>query len=152
MTLSDEMSIHEVLQYLPHRYPFLLIDRVVECELGVRVRAIKNVTYNEPFFPGHFPARPVFPGVMILEAMAQATGLLAFRTQGVRPDDNTLYLFVGVDKARFKRQVGPGDRLDITVELQRTARGVWRFSCEARVDGDVACEADLMGAMRDVEP
>ena len=151
MTVS-EMSIHEVLQYLPHRYPFLLIDRVEECELGVRLRATKNVTYNEPFFPGHFPARPVFPGVLILEAMAQATGLLAFRTEGVRPDDNTLYLFVGVDKARFKRQVGPGDRLDITVELQRETRGMWKFSCEARVEGVIACEADLMGAMRDVEP
>jgi 3-hydroxyacyl-[acyl-carrier-protein] dehydratase len=146
------MTIHEVLQYLPHRYPFLLVDRVTECELGVRLCAIKNVTYNEPFFPGHFPSRPVFPGVMILEAMAQATGLLAFRTEGVRPDDNTLYLFVGVDKARFKRQVGPGDRLDIKVELERVSRGMWKFACEARVDGEVACEADLMGAMRDVEP
>lgn len=145
------MSIHEVLQYLPHRYPFLLIDRVVECELGVRLKAIKNVSYNEPFFPGHFPARPVFPGVLVLEAMAQATGLLAFRTEGVRPDDNTLYLFVGVDKARFKRQVSPGDQLEVTAELQRTSRGVWRFACEARVDGEIACEADLMGAMRDVE-
>lgn len=145
------MSIHEVLQYLPHRYPFLLIDRVVECELGVRLKAIKNVSYNEPFFPGHFPARPVFPGVLVLEAMAQATGLLAFRTEGVRPDDNTLYLFVGVDKARFKRQVSPGDQLEVTAELQRTSRGVWRFACEARVDGEVACEADLMGAMREVE-
>lgn len=145
------MSIHEVLQYLPHRYPFLLIDRVVECELGVRLKAIKNVSYNEPFFPGHFPARPVFPGVLVLEAMAQATGLLAFRTVGVRPDDNTLYLFVGVDKARFKRQVSPGDQLEVTAELQRTSRGVWRFACEARVDGQIACEADLMGAMREVE-
>lgn len=145
------MSIHEVLQYLPHRYPFLLIDRVVECELGVRLKAIKNVSYNEPFFPGHFPARPVFPGVLVLEAMAQATGLLAFRTEGVRPDDNTLYLFVGVDKARFKRQVSPGDQLEVTAELQRTSRGVWRFACEARVDGEIACEADLMGAMREVE-
>ncbi|MDZ7749532.1 MAG: 3-hydroxyacyl-ACP dehydratase FabZ [Halofilum sp. (in: g-proteobacteria)] len=146
----SEMSIHEVLQYLPHRYPFLLIDRVVECELGVRLKAIKNVSYNEPFFPGHFPSRPVFPGVLILEAMAQATGLLAFRTEGVKPDGNTLYLFVGVDKARFKRQVSPGDQLEITAELQRTSRGVWRFACAARVDGAVACEADLMGAMREI--
>ena len=147
----SEMTIHEVLQYLPHRYPFLLVDRVVTCELGVRLEAVKNVSYNEPFFQGHFPSRPVFPGVLILEAMAQATGLLAFRTEGVRPDDNTLYLFVGVDKARFKRQVEPGDRIDLTVELQRRSRGVWRFACEARVDGAVACEAELMGAMREVQ-
>jgi len=146
------MSIYEVLQYLPHRYPFLLIDRVLVCEPGVRLEAVKNVTYNEPFFPGHFPSRPVFPGVMILEAMAQATGLLAFRTEGVKPDDNTLYLFVGVDKARFKRQVEPGDRLDITVELQRSARGMWKFATTASVDGKVACEAELMGAMREVQP
>lgn len=148
----SEMSIYEVLQYLPHRYPFLLIDRVLVCEPGVRLEAVKNVTYNEPFFPGHFPSRPVFPGVMILEAMAQATGLLAFRTEGVKPDDNTLYLFVGVDKARFKRQVEPGDRLDITVELQRSARGMWKFATTASVDGKVACEAELMGAMREVQP
>ena len=148
----SEMSIHEVLQYLPHRYPFLLVDRVVECEVGVRLAAVKNVTYNEPFFTGHFPSHPVLPGVMILEALAQATGLLAFRTQGVRPQDNTLYLFVGIDKARFKRRVEPGDRLDLTVVLQRETRGMWRFACEARVDGELACEAELMGAMREVEP
>lgn len=146
------MNIHEVLQYLPHRYPFLLVDRVVECELGVRLKAVKNVSYNEPFFPGHFPARPVFPGVLLLEAMAQATGLLAFRTEGVKPDDNTLYLFVGVDKARFKRQVEPGDQVDITIEFLRESRGVWKFACEASVNGEIACEADLMGAMREVEP
>jgi len=148
----SEMSIHEVLQYLPHRYPFLLIDRVKVCELGERIEAYKNVTYNEPFFPGHFPVRPVFPGVLILEAMAQATGLLAFRTEGIRAEDNTLYLFVGIDKARFKRQVEPGDRLDVSVELQRASRGMWRFACVARVGEEVACEADLMGAMQEVEP
>ena len=146
------MTIHEVLQYLPHRYPFLLVDRVTECEEGVRLTAYKNVSFNEPFFPGHFPSRPVFPGVLILEALAQATGLLAFRTEGVRPDDNTLYLFVGVDKARFKRRVEPGDRLDLSVVFQRETRGMWKFACEARVDGEVACEAELMGAMRDAEP
>lgn len=146
------MNIHEVLKYLPHRYPFLLIDRVLECEPGVRLTAIKNITVNEPFFPGHFPQYPVFPGVMILEAMAQATGLLAFRTEGMRPDDDTLYLFVGIDKARFKRQVGPGDCMTITVELKRAARGVWKFATEARVDDEVACVADLMGAVREAQP
>ncbi len=146
------MTIHEVLRYLPHRYPFLLVDRVTECREGEHLRAYKNVSYNEPFFTGHFPGRPVFPGVLILEAMAQATGLLAFRTEGIEAQDNTLYLFVGIDKARFKRQVEPGDRLDLEVDLQRRARGMWRFSCSARVDTEVACEADLMCTMREVEP
>lgn len=145
-----DMNIHQVLKHLPHRYPFLLIDRVLECEPGVRLTAIKNVSVNEPFFPGHFPNHPVFPGVLILEAMAQATGLLAFRTQGVLPDDDTLYLFVGVDNARFKRQVEPGDQLEITVDLKRSARGLWKFYAEANVDGEVACVADLMGAVREV--
>lgn len=144
------MNIHQVLKHLPHRYPFLLIDRVLECEPGSHLRAIKNVSVNEPCFPGHFPNYPVFPGVLILEAMAQATGLLAFRTQGVVPDDDTLYLFVGVDNARFKRQVEPGDQLEITVELRRTARGLWKFYAEAKVDGEVACVADLMSAVREV--
>lgn len=146
----SEMNIHEVLKYLPHRYPFLLVDRVVECELGERIRAIKNVSYNEPFFPGHFPAHPVFPGVLIIEALAQATGLLAFRTMGVMPEDNKLYLFVGVDNCRFKRRVQPGDRLDLNVELMRSSRGLWKFYCEASVDGEVACVAELMGAVREV--
>jgi len=146
------MTIHEVLRYLPHRYPFLLVDRVIECREGEHLEAYKNVSYNEPFFTGHFPGRPVFPGVLILEAMAQATGLLAFRTEGIQPHDNTLYLFVGIDKARFKRQVEPGDRLDLEVDLQRRARGMWRFSCCARVGTETACEADLMCTMREVEP
>lgn len=145
-----EMNINEVLKYLPHRFPFLLIDRVIEFESGVRLTAIKNVTVNEPFFPGHFPNRPVFPGVLILEAMAQATGVLAFRTWGMPPDENTLYLFVGIDKARFKRQVEPGDQLELRVEVQREIRGIWKFAAEARVDGEVACVADLMAAMQDI--
>lgn len=145
------MTIHEVLRHLPHRYPFLLIDRVLDCQPGARLSAIKNVTFNEPFFQGHFPAYPVFPGVLILESMAQATGVLAFRTLGSLPEDDTLYLFVGIDKARFKRQVEPGDRMDISVELQRASRGMWKFSAEARVDDEVACVADLMGAVREVQ-
>ena len=146
----SEMNIHEVLKHLPHRYPFLLIDRVTHCEPGERLTAVKNVTVNEPFFPGHFPSHPVFPGVLILEAMAQATGLLAFRTQGVLPDEDTLYLFVGVDNARFKRQVEPGDQLELSVELKRSTRGVWKFAAEARVGEAVACVADLTGAVREV--
>lgn len=144
------MNIHEVLRHLPHRYPFLLIDRVTLCEPGERLVAIKNVTVNEPFFQGHFPMHPVFPGVLLLEAMAQATGLLAFRTHGVLPDDDTLYLFVGVDNARFKRRVEPGDQLEISAVLIRSARGVWKFDCEARVGDRVACVAELTGAVRDV--
>jgi 3-hydroxyacyl-[acyl-carrier-protein] dehydratase len=143
------MSIHQVLQHLPHRYPFLLIDRVLACEPGARLTALKNVSVNEPFFPGHFPNHPVLPGVLILEAMAQATGVLAFRTRDVLPDDETLYLFVGVDNARFKRQVEPGDQLEIAVELKRASRGMWKFAAEARVGNEVACVADLMGAVRD---
>lgn len=146
----SEMNIHEVLKHLPHRYPFLLIDRVTQCEPGKDLTAIKNVTVNEPFFPGHFPNHPVFPGVLIIEAMAQATALLAFRTQGVLPDDDTLYLFVGVDNARFKRQVEPGDQLELYVELQRSSRGVWKFHAQARVGDEIACVADLTGAVREV--
>lgn len=144
------MTIHEVLKHLPHRYPFLLIDRVIEFEPGVRLTAIKNVTVNEPCFQGHFPSYPVFPGVLILEAMAQTSAVLAFRTEDGVPEDDRLYLFVGIDKARFKRQVEPGDQMKIHVEVGRASRGVWKFSAEARVDGEVACLADLMVAVREV--
>lgn len=147
----SEMNIHEVLKFLPHRYPFLLVDRVEEFEPGRRMKTIKNVTYNEQCFAGHFPHYPVFPGVLILEAMAQTTALLIFRTRDQMPADDTLYLFVGIDKARFKRQVEPGDRMEIVVELLRESRGMGRFLCEARVDGRIVCTADLMGAVRDVE-
>ena len=118
-----EMSIHDILKYLPHRYPFLLVDRVLECEIGKSVLAIKNVSFNEPFFQGHFPGAPVMPGVLILEALAQASGLLALSNPEWRPDDESLYLFVGIDKARFKRQVGPGDQLKLDVRLKRHKRG-----------------------------
>lgn len=147
----SEMNIHDVLKYLPHRYPFLLVDRVEEFEPGRRMKTIKNVTYNEHCFTGHFPHYPVFPGVLILEAMAQTTALLVFRTRDQMPGDDTLYLFVGIDKARFKRQVEPGDRMEIEVQLLRESRGMGRFLCEARVDGRIVCTADLMGAVRDVE-
>lgn len=146
-----EMNIHEVMKYLPHRYPFLLVDRVEEFESGKRMKTIKNVTFNEQCFAGHFPHYPVFPGVLILEAMAQTTALLIFRTREQMPAEDTLYLFVGIDKARFKRLVGPGDCLEIEVELLRQSRGMGRFMCEARVDGHIVCTADLMGAVRDIE-
>ena len=146
-----DMNIHEVLKFLPHRYPFLLVDRVEEFEPGRRMKTLKNVTYNEHCFAGHFPHYPVFPGVLILEAMAQTTALLIFRTRDQMPEEDTLYLFVGIDKARFKRQVEPGDQMEIEVELVRESRGMGRFMCEARVDGRIVCTADLMGAVRDVE-
>lgn len=143
------MDIHAIMKQLPHRYPFLLVDRVLECKKGESLVAIKNVTINEPFFPGHFPHRPVMPGVLILEALAQATGLLAFETVGAAPDAGTLYYFVGIDKARFRRPVEPGDQLRMEVKLLRTMRGMWKFEACAYVDGDVACDAELMCAARE---
>ena len=145
-TETYAMDIHHVMKQLPHRYPFLLVDRVLECTPGESLVGIKNVTVNEPFFTGHFPKRPVMPGVMILEALAQATGLLAFATVGSTPDENTLYYFVGIDKARFRRIVEPGDQLVLKVELLRTIKGMWKFSTAAEVDGKVATSADMMCA------
>jgi 3-hydroxyacyl-[acyl-carrier-protein] dehydratase len=150
-TELDTLDIYEVLQHLPHRYPFLLVDRVLDCRLGESLTAIKNVTYNEPYFQGHFPHRPVMPGVLILEALAQATGILAFRTNGTRPDNGSLYYFVGVDEARFKQPVEPGDQLILQVDvLKANKRGVWKFNGEARVDDKVVASAVLMCAERTV--
>ena len=144
------MDIHQILKMLPHRYPFLLLDRVTEMELGKRIVALKNVTINEPFFTGHFPHRPVMPGVLMLEAMAQAAALLAFDTLGVTPDDKTVYYFAGIDAARFKRPVEPGDQLIMDVTLTRMKAGIFKFSGVTRVDGNVACEAELMCTMRTI--
>ena len=146
----ETLDIHEILNHLPHRYPFLLIDRVTECEPGQYLIGYKNVSYNEPYFTGHFPQRPVMPGVLILEALAQATGILAFRTVGKVPDENSLYYFVGVDKARFKQPVNPGDRLVLNVTYIRQKRGIWKFDGEASVDGNVVCSAELMCAEREM--
>lgn len=145
------MDIHYILKQLPHRYPFLLVDRVLELKKGESLVAIKNVTINEPFFPGHFPHRPVMPGVMILEALAQATGLLAFETAGATPEDNMLYYFVGIDSARFRKPVEPGDQLRLEVKLLRQSRGIWKFEAYAKVDGEVVCDAQLMCAARAFE-
>ncbi|HEX6928245.1 MAG TPA: 3-hydroxyacyl-ACP dehydratase FabZ [Gammaproteobacteria bacterium] len=145
------LDIHAVMKQLPHRYPFLLVDRVIECVPGERLTALKNVTINEPFFPGHFPHRPVMPGVLILEALAQATGLLAFATLGSTPDENTLYYFVGIDKARFKKPVEPGDQLILEVELERTVKGVWKFKGVAKVDGKPVTVAELMCAAKEFQ-
>ena len=144
------MDINEILRHLPHRYPFLLIDRVLEFNKGASLIGIKNVTYNEPFFQGHFPQRPVMPGVLILEAMAQATGLLAFRTLENTADRNTLYFLVGMDKVRFKRPVEPGDQLLLSARLLKTKRGIWMFDCDARVNGAIAASAEIMCTERDI--
>lgn len=143
-----DMDIHQVLEYLPQRFPILMIDRVLECEPGKRIKALKNVTANEPHFPGHFPRRPVMPGVLILEAMAQAAAILAFRTMGQRPDENSVYYYAGIDNARFKRVVEPGDQLAIEVLLLGSKRGIWKFSCTARVGELLAAEADILCTVR----
>jgi 3-hydroxyacyl-[acyl-carrier-protein] dehydratase len=144
------MDIHEILKLLPHRYPFILVDRVLAFEKGKSIQAIKNVTINEPFFGGHFPNRPVMPGVLMLEAMAQAAALLAFDNMGKRPDENTVYYFAGIDSARFKRPVEPGDQLIMDVTLERVKSGIFKFKGVARVDGNLVCEAELMCTMRTV--
>ena len=146
------MDIHAILKQLPHRYPFLLVDRVVELESNKRIRAIKNVTFNEPYFMGHFPGRPVMPGVLMLEALAQAAGLLAFDAVGQVPDENNIYYFVGIDSARFKRPVEPGDQLILEASIDRVRAGIWKFKGIARVGDEVACEAELMCTMRYVGP
>ena len=142
------MDIHEVLKRLPHRFPFLLVDRVVELEAGKRIVALKNVTINEPFFTGHFPHRPVMPGVMMLEALAQAAAILGFDILGVLPDDQTVFYFAGIDNARFKRPVEPGDQLMLHVALERSRAGIFKFNARAMVGDAVAVEADLMCTMR----
>ena len=147
-TGKGAMDIHEVLEHLPQRFPILMIDRVLECEPGKRIVALKNVTVNEPHFPGHFPRRPVMPGVMILEAMAQAAGVLVFRTVGSKPDDNSVYYYAGIDNARFKRPVVPGDRLEIEVTILASRRGIWKFACVARVDGAQVAEAEILCTVR----
>jgi 3-hydroxyacyl-[acyl-carrier-protein] dehydratase len=144
------MDIHEILKQLPHRYPFLLVDRVLDVEKGKSIKAIKNVTINEPFFVGHFPHRPVMPGVLMLEAMAQVAALLAFDTLGVTPDNKTIYYFAGIDGARFKRPVEPGDQLVMDVSLERMKAGIFKFKGTTRVGAEIACEAELMCTMRTI--
>ena len=144
------MDIHEILEYLPHRYPFLLIDRVVAVEPGKSIHAYKNITINEPFFVGHFPHHPVMPGVLIMEALAHAAGILSFKTEDKKPTQSDVFYFAGIDEARFKRPVMPGDQLHLHVEIERQMRGVWKFKAEARVDGQLAAEARLMCAKRDL--
>ena len=143
-----EMDINEVLAHLPQRFPMLMIDRVKELEPGKRILALKNVSANEPYFQGHFPNRPIMPGVLILEAMAQAAGILTFRTRGTRPDDKSLYYYVGIDGARFKKPVVPGDQLEVEVIFQRELRNIAKFQCVARVAGANVAEATILCSVR----
>ena len=147
----NTMDIQEILEHLPHRYPFLLVDRVLECEPGKRLKALKNVSVNEPMFTGHFPERPIFPGVLIMEALAQATGILAFKTTNTKPDGTSLYYFAGIDNCRFKQPVVPGDQMILEVEVVKQKRGIWKFKAEALVDGKVVASADLMCAEQEIK-
>ncbi|HCH23761.1 MAG TPA: 3-hydroxyacyl-[acyl-carrier-protein] dehydratase FabZ [Oceanospirillaceae bacterium] len=144
------MDVKEVREYLPHRYPFLLVDRVTELNLGESIVAYKNVTVNEPFFNGHFPDHPVMPGVLIIEAMAQAAGILGFKTMDKTPQDGSIYYFVGSDKLRFKRPVVPGDQLILNAAILSEKRGIWKFECKATVDGDLVASATILCADRKV--
>jgi 3-hydroxyacyl-[acyl-carrier-protein] dehydratase len=143
------MDVREIREYLPHRFPFLLVDRVVELTLGESITAIKNVTINEPFFNGHFPQLPVMPGVLIVEAMAQAAGILGFKTLEKTPADGSMYLFVGADNVRFKRQVVPGDQLTLKVQYISDRRGIWKFECSSYVEGELAASATILCADRE---
>jgi 3-hydroxyacyl-[acyl-carrier-protein] dehydratase len=145
------MDIHRVLEYLPHRYPFLMIDRVLSCDPGKSVVALKNVTINEPYFAGHFPRHPVMPGVLIIEAIAQAAAILTFVTENHKPDDRMVYYFVGIDNARFKKPVVPGDQLELEVRLERSLRGIGKFGCVARVGPDTVAEATILCSVRPVD-
>ena len=145
------MDVKEIREYLPHRYPFLLVDRVTELNLGDSIVAYKNVTVNEPFFNGHFPDHPVMPGVLVIEAMAQAAGILGFKTMDKTPQDGSIYYFVGSDKLRFKRPVVPGDKLQLDAAIVSEKRGIWKFDCRASVDGQLVASATILCAARKVE-
>ena len=144
----NTLDINQIKEYLPHRYPLLLVDRVLHWESGKKITAIKNVTVNEEFFNGHFPHKPVMPGVLMIEALAQTAALLSFLTLNQKPDDNAIVYFVGIDGARFKRPVEPGDQLKMEVEILRVARGIWKYKASGSVDGQIAVEAELMCTMR----
>jgi 3-hydroxyacyl-[acyl-carrier-protein] dehydratase len=149
--MSQIMDVLEIAKCLPHRYPFLLIDRVLDLQPGVSIKAIKNVTINEPFFQGHFPTYPVMPGVLIMEALAQAAGVLSYKSLEVTPSEDSLYFFAGIDNARFKRQVVPGDQLTLCVQITANKRGIWKYKAQAFVGDELAAEADLMCAQREVK-
>ena len=147
----NSLDINQIKEYLPHRYPLLLVDKVLHWESGKCITAIKNVTINEEFFNGHFPHKPVMPGVMMIEALAQTAALLSFLTIDKKPGDNEIVYFLGIDGARFKRPVGPGDQLKMEVEITRQARGIWKYKAQASVDGQIVVEAELMCTMRSTD-
>ncbi len=150
-TITTSMDIHEILDHLPHRYPFVMIDRVISMELGKEITALKNVSINEPFFPGHFPYHPVMPGVLIVEAMAQAAAILSFKTMGIKPNDDSVYYFAGIDSARFKKPVSPGDQIILNVKIDRILKGIWKYSGVATVDGKVVAEASMMCILKNID-
>jgi 3-hydroxyacyl-[acyl-carrier-protein] dehydratase len=149
-TSDSSMNIAEIMKYLPHRYPFLLVDRVLELVPNERIVAIKNISMNEPQFPGHFPNHPVMPGVLMIEALAQTAGLLAFKSGGAEISPNTVVYFVGIDGARFKRPVVPGDQLRMEANVLRVTRGIWKFAVKGTVEGQTACEAELMCTLKEI--
>lgn len=146
--MSSSMDIHEILEFLPHRYPFLLVDRVLDLEEGKEITAVKNVTINEPFFPGHFTYHPVMPGVLVVEALAQAAAILSFKTMKSKPSDDSVYYFAGIDNVRFKKPVSPGDQLILKVKIDRIMRGIWKYNAQALVEDAVVAEADLICTLK----
>ncbi len=148
--VDTSMDIHQILDHLPHRYPFVLVDRVLSLEVGKEITAVKNVSINEPFFPGHFPYHPVMPGVLIVEAMAQAAAILSFKTMGVKPTDDAVYYFAGIDNARFKKPVSPGDQIILKVSIDRILRGIWKYKGIALVDDAIVAEAEMMCILKEI--
>lgn len=146
-----QLDIHEILKHLPHRYPFVLIDRIIDLKLNEEITAIKNVTINEPFFPGHFPYHPVMPGVLIVEAMAQAAAVLSFKTMSVLPSEDSVYYFAGIDNVRFKKPVSPGDQLILNVKIDRVLKGIWKYKGQAKVDGQIVAEAEMMCILKNIQ-
>lgn len=147
----NSMDIHEILEHLPHRYPFVLVDRVLFMELGKEITAVKNVSVNEPYFPGHFPYHPVMPGVLIVEAMAQAAALLSFKTMGTKPTNDSVYYFAGIDNVRFKKPVSPGDQIILHVKIDRILKGIWKYIAVAKVGDEVVAEANMMCILKAIE-
>lgn len=147
----NSMDIHEILEHLPHRYPFVLVDRVLSMELGKEIVAVKNVSVNEPYFPGHFPYHPVMPGVLIVEAMAQAAAILSFKTMNIKPTNDSVYYFAGIDNVRFKKPVSPGDQIILNVRIDRILKGIWKYNAVARVADEVVAEASMMCILKAIE-
>ena len=145
-----QLDIHEILNHLPHRYPFVLIDRITDLKLNEEITALKNVTINEPFFPGHFPYHPVMPGVLIVEAMAQAAAVLSFKTMNILPTEDSVYYFAGIDSVRFKKPVSPGDQLILNVKIDRVLKGIWKYKGKAKVDGQIVAEAEMMCILKNI--